>query len=41
MSSHSFTSQDPLFQGLNPRSFDFRLAPYDIEQSLAHVMLAP
>jgi argininosuccinate lyase len=32
--------QDPLFQALNASiSFDFRLAPYDIEQSLAHARM--
>ncbi|MEX1142936.1 MAG: argininosuccinate lyase [Thermoleophilaceae bacterium] len=32
--------QDPLFQALNSSiSFDFRLAPYDIEQSLAHARM--
>jgi argininosuccinate lyase len=32
--------QDPLFQALNSSiSFDHRLAPYDIEQSLAHVRM--
>jgi len=32
--------QDPLFQGLNSSiSFDYRLAPYDIEQSLAHARM--
>jgi len=32
--------QDPLFQRLNSSiSFDFRLAPYDLEQSLAHVRM--
>jgi argininosuccinate lyase len=33
-------SQDPLFQALNSSiAFDFRLAPYDIEQSLAHARM--
>jgi argininosuccinate lyase len=32
--------QDPLFQALNSSiSFDLRLAPYDIEQSLAHARM--
>ena len=32
--------QDPLFQRLNSSiAFDYRLAPYDIEQSLAHVKM--
>jgi argininosuccinate lyase len=32
--------QDPLFQALNSSiSFDIRLAPYDIEQSLAHARM--
>ena len=32
--------QDPLFRALNSSiSFDFRLAPYDIEQSLAHARM--
>ena len=32
--------QDPLFQALNSSIlFDFRLAPYDIEQSLAHARM--
>ncbi|HWM85342.1 MAG TPA: argininosuccinate lyase, partial [Kofleriaceae bacterium] len=32
--------QDPLFQAINTSiSFDFRLAPYDIEQSLAHARM--
>jgi argininosuccinate lyase len=32
--------QDPLFRALNTSiSFDFRLAPYDIEQSLAHARM--
>ena len=32
--------QDPLFQALNSSiSFDYRLAPYDIEQSLAHARM--
>jgi argininosuccinate lyase len=32
--------QDPLFQALNSSiSFDWRLAPYDIEQSLAHARM--
>jgi argininosuccinate lyase len=32
--------QDPLFHALNASiSFDFRLAPYDIEQSLAHARM--
>jgi argininosuccinate lyase len=32
--------QDPLFKALNSSiSFDFRLAPYDIEQSLAHARM--
>jgi len=32
--------QDPLFAALNTSiGFDFRLAPYDIEQSLAHVRM--
>jgi argininosuccinate lyase len=32
--------QDPLFQALNSSiSFDFRLAPYDLEQSLAHARM--
>ena len=41
MSSQRFASpQDPLFQRMNSSiSFDFRLAPYDIEQSLAHVKM--
>ena len=41
MSSQRFASpQDPLFQRLNSSiAFDFRLAPYDIEQSLAHVRM--
>ena len=41
MSSQRFASpQDPLFQRLNSSiAFDFRLAPYDIEQSLAHVKM--
>jgi argininosuccinate lyase len=40
-SSQRFASpQDPLFQRMNSSiSFDFRLAPYDIEQSLAHVKM--
>jgi len=33
-------SQDPLFRALNSSiSFDHRLAPYDLEQSLAHVRM--
>jgi argininosuccinate lyase len=33
-------AQDPLFQALNSSiSFDFRLAPYDIAQSLAHARM--
>jgi argininosuccinate lyase len=33
-------SQDPLFQALNSSiAFDFRLAPYDLEQSLAHARM--
>jgi argininosuccinate lyase len=32
--------QDPLFQALNSSiSFDFRLAPYDLEQSIAHARM--
>jgi argininosuccinate lyase len=32
--------QDPLFRALNTSiSFDFRLAPYDLEQSLAHARM--
>jgi argininosuccinate lyase len=32
--------QDPLFQGLNSSiAFDYRLAPYDLEQSLAHARM--
>jgi argininosuccinate lyase len=32
--------QDPLFQALNSSiAFDYRLAPYDIEQSLAHARM--
>ena len=32
--------QDPTFQALNSSiAFDWRLAPYDIEQSLAHVRM--
>ena len=32
--------QDPLFQALNSSiSFDFRLAPFDLEQSLAHARM--
>ncbi len=32
--------QDPLFQALNSSiSFDHRLAPYDLEQSLAHARM--
>ena len=32
--------QDPLFQALNSSiSFDYRLAPYDLEQSLAHARM--
>jgi argininosuccinate lyase len=32
--------QDPLFQALNSSiAFDFRLAPYDLEQSLAHARM--
>jgi len=32
--------QDPLFQALNSSiSFDFRLAPYDLEQSFAHARM--
>jgi argininosuccinate lyase len=32
--------QDPLFQALNASiAFDYRLAPYDIEQSLAHARM--
>src|SRR5436189_6488168 len=31
---------DPLFQALNASiSFDYRLAPYDLEQSLAHARM--
>jgi argininosuccinate lyase len=34
------TPQDPLFQRLNSSiQFDFRLAPYDIDQSLAHARM--
>src|SRR5204863_6710741 len=34
------TPQDPLFQQLNSSiAFDFRLAPYDLEQSLAHARM--
>ena len=42
MSSQRFASpQDPLFQRLNSSiAFDFRLAPYDIEQSLAQSELS-
>ena len=33
-------SQDPLFQALNSSiAFDYRLAPYDLEQSLAHARM--
>jgi len=41
VSSQRFASpQDPLFQRLNSSiAFDYRLAPYDIEQSLAHVKM--
>ena len=41
MSSQRFASpQDPLFQRMNSSiGFDFRLAPYDIEGSLAHVKM--
>ena len=41
MSSQRFASpQDPLFQRLNSSiAFDFRLAPYDIEGSLAHLKM--
>jgi argininosuccinate lyase len=41
VSSQRFASpQDPLFQRLNSSiGFDYRLAPYDIEQSLAHVKM--
>src|SRR5680860_1678206 len=32
--------QDPLFEALNSSiRFDFRLAPYDLEQSLAHARM--
>src|SRR5947209_3030099 len=32
--------QDPLFQALNSSlGFDYRLAPYDIEQSMAHARM--
>src|SRR4051812_16658868 len=32
--------QDPLFQALNSSiAFDYRLAPYDLEQSIAHVRM--
>src|SRR5918992_4231936 len=32
--------QDPLFQAINSSiAFDYRLAPYDIEQSLAHARM--
>ena len=32
--------QDPLFQELNSSiRFDYRLAPYDLEQSLAHARM--
>jgi argininosuccinate lyase len=32
--------QDPLFRALNTSiGFDFRLAPYDLEQSLAHARM--
>src|SRR4051794_15795872 len=32
--------QDPLFQALNSSiSFDYRLAPYDLEQSIAHARM--
>ena len=32
--------QDPLFQALNTSiPFDYRLAPYDLEQSLAHARM--
>ena len=32
--------QDPLFRALNSSiSFDYRLAPYDLEQSLAHARM--
>jgi len=40
MSSRFSAPQDPAFQALNSSvSFDWRLAPYDIEQSLAHVRM--
>jgi argininosuccinate lyase len=41
MSSQRFASpQDPLFQRMNSSiGFDYRLAPYDIEQSLAHARM--
>jgi argininosuccinate lyase len=41
LSSQRFASpQDPLFQRMNSSIlFDYRLAPYDIEQSLAHVKM--
>jgi argininosuccinate lyase len=33
-------SQDPLFRALNSSiAFDYRLAPYDLEQSLAHARM--
>ena len=32
--------QDPLFQALNSSiAFDYRLAPYDLEQSAAHARM--
>src|SRR3954453_13532380 len=32
--------QDPLFQALNSSiAFDYRLAPYDLEQSIAHARM--
>src|SRR5881397_688523 len=38
--SRFFQPQDPLFQALNSSiSFDYRLAPYDLEQSIAHVRM--
>jgi argininosuccinate lyase len=40
MSSRFSEPQDPTFQALNSSiAFDWRLAPYDIEQSLAHVRM--
>jgi argininosuccinate lyase len=41
LSSQRFASpQDPLFQRMNSSIlFDYRLAPYDIEQSLAHLKM--